>query len=197
MNKILLATTNLNKVHELKKLLLPLNYDVVSYSDFNLNPCVVENGNTFKENAFLKASFAYSLTHIPTLADDSGICIKHFLDLPGIYSARFLSDLNNEEKNTFIINALENVKNRQAKYICALAFIDETGSRYFEGEVLGEIAFKSIGNNGFGYDPIFYLPSLQKTFSQLSLVEKNLISHRGKALRKLVAYLEKKKNVNY
>lgn len=197
MNKILLATTNHNKVIEVRKLLAHLNYDIVSYSDFNISPDVIENGFTFKENAYIKALYGYNLLHLPTIADDSGICIKHFLNLPGIHSARFLNKYNTNEKNSFIIDVMKNVKEREAKYVCALVLLDEVGSHLFLDEVIGEISLKLAGNSGFGYDPLFYLPQLGKTFAELSLAEKNKLSHRGKALRKLVNYLEEKNSFNH
>lgn len=189
MKKILVATKNRGKIQEIEKLLQGLPFEVCSLLDFSDTEEVEETGFTFRENASIKALDAYQKYKIPSLADDSGISIHYLNDFPGVLSARFLSNKDYSQKNQWLIELMSGVADRNAKYQCVLAYADESGVHYFEGECSGRIAEKPSGTNGFGYDPIFYYPPEGKTMAELDLEIKNRISHRGIALRKWVKSL--------
>lgn len=191
MKKILIATTNENKLKELKNLLTPLGYELLSLKDVNDNDEVFEDGTTFEENANLKAVHYFVKYHMPIISDDSGISIEYLGLHPGIKSSRFLNHLTTEEKNKMIIELMKDVKNRNAYYTCNLVYLDSRNYKSFEARLNGEINFESAGNSGFGYDPIFYLKEYGKTFAQVDEETRKKISHRSLALKKLVSYLEK------
>lgn len=192
MQEIIVATTNQGKVKEIQAMLKELNIEVKSLKDvYDEVPDIIEDGKTFKENALIKAKYVSDDLNKVVLADDSGIEIDAFGKLPGIFSARFLGkDTPYEIINQAIIDAIKG-KDRTCRFVCALALcipnqepilIQET----FEGEINDCIA----GENGFGYDPIFYFPPCQKTSAQMTLEEKNKYSHRAKALRKLTEMIK-------
>jgi XTP/dITP diphosphohydrolase len=185
MNKIVLATGNKGKVAEFAHLFEQYNIDVLPQSDFKV-PDVPETGTTFVENAIIKARHAASLTGLPAIADDSGLVVEALNGAPGIYSARYAgdqaTDTNNCEK---LLSALSDTNVRQAKFLCVLVFMrhaQDPTPIICQGEWEGEITREAHGNGGFGYDPIFYLPSLQRTAAELSKEEKSSISHRAEAL---------------
>lgn len=183
--KFIFATHNEDKKKEIEKLLEDTPYDVYSLADVGFTDEIVEDGNTFLENAKIKAETIYRKYGLPTLADDSGICIDYLGGEPGIHSARYGGlERRPEEKNEMILNALKGVpfSKREAHYVCCLYFIkDEVESFWVEETCEGIIAQRPSGHEGFGYDPIFYLPEYEKTMAEISLFEKNKISHRGKA----------------
>lgn len=192
--KFIMATNNAHKVVELSRILLPLGIDVVSAKDAGITlDDVEETGTTFAENAFLKANAAFIKTGMPAVADDSGLCVDALDGRPGIYSARYGGDgATDSEKNIKLLDELKNVcdKDRTAHFTSAICCILEDGTRIdVEGICKGKIAFEPHGNGGFGYDPIFMCG--QKCYAELSGEEKDAISHRGIALRKLKAELEK------
>lgn len=192
--KFIMATNNAHKVIELSRILLPLGIDVVSAKDAGITlDDVEETGTTFAENAFLKANAAFIKTGMPAVADDSGLCVDALDGRPGIYSARYGGDgATDSEKNIKLLDELKNVcdKDRTAHFTSAICCILEDGTRIdVEGICKGKIAFEPHGNGGFGYDPIFMCG--QKCYAELSGEEKDAISHRGIALRKLKAELEK------
>jgi XTP/dITP diphosphohydrolase len=189
MKKILLASTNKNKVREIREMLKG-SYEVLSLQDLDCDVDVKENAYTFLENASLKARAYYDLTGIPVIADDSGLSIAYFNELPGVHSARFYKDYDYFQRNTKILEIMKDIKDRTAHYTCAMVYYDGKEEQCFVGEVYGEIAHEIAGTNGFGYDPIFYYPPMKKTFAEISAEEKHRVSHRGIALRKLVAHLE-------
>ncbi|MBQ5756586.1 MAG: RdgB/HAM1 family non-canonical purine NTP pyrophosphatase [Erysipelotrichaceae bacterium] len=189
MKKILLASTNKNKVREIREMLKG-SYEVLSLQDLDCDVDVKENAYTFLENASLKARAYYDLTGIPVIADDSGLSIAYFNELPGVHSARFYKDYDYFQRNTKILEIMKDIKDRTAHYTCAMVYYDGKEEQCFVGEVYGEIAHEIAGTNGFGYDPIFYYPPMKKTFAEISAEEKHKVSHRGIALRKLVAHLE-------
>ena len=190
--KILIVTSNKNKVKEFKEMLEPLGYEVISLLDQDPIPQIPETGKTFAENATQKAEYGRDHFHCWTVADDSGLCIEALDNQPGINSARYLGhDTSYDYKNKVILERLKEVTNRKAAFHCAIALaIPGQPTKVFEGIFEGEIAKEKAGDNGFGYDPIFYVPSLNKTSAQLSSDQKNEISHRGKATRMLLAYLK-------
>lgn len=195
MKKILIATSNAHKVKEVKDIFDSLNFEVelITPKDLeyiNLNE-PVEDGNSFKENSYIKAKYYYDLYHMPTIADDSGICIDFYDGKPGIYSARWLKELSYKEKNIKITDELKNSTNRGAQFVCGITYIDDSQSLYFEGVLKGSIADMPHGVKGFGYDPIFIIDGQSKTVAELGEEFKKYNSHRALALRKLVEYFEK------
>lgn len=192
--KFIMATNNAHKVIELSRILLPLGIEVVSAKDAGITlDDVEETGTTFAENAFLKANSAYKKTGMPVVADDSGLCVDAIDGRPGVYSARYGGEgATDSEKNAKLLDELKNVDdaNRTAHFTSAICCILDDGSRIdVEGICNGKIAFEPHGNGGFGYDPIFICGN--KCYAELSGEEKDAISHRGIALRKLKAELEK------
>ena len=192
MKELIVATGNAGKVKEIAAMLKGLDIEVKSLKDvYDEIPEIIEDGKSFKENALIKAKYVADDLNKIVLADDSGIVIDAFGKLPGIFSARFLGvDTPYEIVNQAVIDAVQG-KERTCRFVCALALvipgqepilIEET----FEGEINDKIE----GENGFGYDPIFYFPPCQKTSAQMSLEEKNQYSHRAKALKKLYGILK-------
>lgn len=182
---LVLVTGNANKVREFNALFqkeLGDGYQVVSIKELGYDAHIEENGKTFEENAMIKAKYAADLGYIG-IADDSGLCVDHLSGAPGIYSARYSGngdDANNEK----LLYELRNVtgNDRSAKFVCAIACAFPDGKSFTViGECPGVIGHSCIGDNGFGYDPLFYYPPFNKTFAQMSNEEKNRISHRAVA----------------
>lgn len=189
MKKIIVATKNQGKVKEMINAFKNLPVELHSLSEFGSLPDAIEDGNTFEENAIKKAKFYVKQTGCACLADDSGLTIDVLDGAPGIYSARFAGyhadDLANNNKMLEELQK-ENVEQSSAQYVCSLVFVDTNGTILTcTQKCEGIIRNFAQGNNGFGYDPYFFVPSLQKTMAQLSIEEKNKISHRGKALREM------------
>ncbi|AFV03663.1 MULTISPECIES: XTP/dITP diphosphatase [unclassified Dehalobacter] len=191
--KVLLATMNKGKVMELEGLLNDGKIEILSLSDLSDYQEVEESGSTFAENAFIKARAACATGKMITLADDSGLEVDALAGAPGVLSARYAGEPKNDEHNIEkLLTDLEGVpeENRTARFRCALAIICPDGQEYLtEGSVEGRILTERIGTGGFGYDPVFYLPDLQKTMAELSLDEKNCLSHRARAFAKAVPLL--------
>ena len=188
---IMIATGNKNKVREYREMLEPLGFTVHDTSELADYVEPVEDGTTFAENALIKARGVYDHVAMISIADDSGLSIRALNNEPGIYSARYMEGHDYPEKNRNLIERLNGCEDRFAWFTCAIALIDHNGDPHvFEGIMEGEIAFEPAGSNGFGYDPIFMLPELGVTSAQLKPEEKNAISHRGQATRKLIAYLK-------
>ncbi len=193
--KLILATQNKNKVIELKRLLNDYpQYEVLSLSDINIVDDIEETGTTFESNARLKAMHIHNLTGFACIADDSGIEIEALNNEPGVYSARYLGeDTSYEIKNKSILDRLENVSNRNARFVSVVCLIlSEQAIHTFEGIMPGSIGFEPRGTNGFGYDPIFVPKGYTLSYAEMDLDTKNQLSHRGQALRKAVEYLEKR-----
>lgn len=185
--KIVFASTNRDKIKEISKMLYP--HEILSLDDIGFHDEIVENGESFYENALIKARTVYNFCHILTLADDSGICVEALNDEPGIYSARYSKSGQDNDNNELLLKNLKNVSNRKAKYVCALVAIGEFGEKCFMGEMNGRIIDEYRGDGGFGYDPIFFLDDYGKTAAEISMEEKNKISHRGKALREFKSFM--------
>ena len=194
MKKIILASNNKGKIAEVKEILKDMNVEVISMKEAGLDVDIEENGSTFEENALIKAEAIMKMTGEITIADDSGLEVDYLNKEPGIYSARYMGhDTSYDIKNNAIIQRLEGVKgtDRSARFVCAMAVVFPDGKNIIASVTMeGLIADKPMGENGFGYDPIMYLPEYQKTSAQLSSEEKNKISHRGKALEKLKTQLQ-------
>ncbi|MEA3385455.1 MAG: XTP/dITP diphosphatase [Thermodesulfobacteriota bacterium] len=187
--KLILATRNKGKLKEIQVLLSDLDIDIMSLDEAENAPHVVEDGKTFMENAFKKAKVIAEATGIMALADDSGLEVDVLDGAPGVYSARYsgenASDASNNEK---LLADLERVPSgkRSAHFSCVIIVYHPSGQWIStEAGCEGEIATNPSGDQGFGYDPVFYIPSIKRTMAQLSSEEKNSLSHRGKALEKL------------
>ena len=188
--KVVFATSNEHKLAEVREILSGSGIEVLSLKDVNVSMDEVEEtGKTFKENAIIKAKYVAEKTGMPSLADDSGLEVDYINKEPGIYSARYMGeDTSYTIKNNNIIERLKDAKEgeRSARFVCAIAAVFPDGRILdTQGTMEGEIAHEIRGENGFGYDPILYLPKLKKTSAELSPEEKNAISHRGKALRSM------------
>lgn len=201
MKKLILASNNFKKISELKSLLNELDIEIKSLKEVNIDVDVVEDGKTFEENAKKKAKEIYELLKLRgekdflVLSDDSGLEVDYLNGEPGIYSARYAGEHGNDEKNNNkLLKELKDVLkiNRNAKFICQIALFDEDGKYYtIRGEAEGIILNEIHGEGGFGYDPLFFYPPLNKTFAELTSDEKNQISHRGVALKELKNTLKK------
>lgn len=188
---LMVATHNKDKLKEISRILSPLGIEVISPEDKSIMENVEETGETFAENALIKARAVFESEGIPTIADDSGLCIDALGGEPGVLSARFFGEKTSYEiKNAEIIKRLEGVpdEKRTARFVCALAFVSEKEQRIFEGVFEGKIGYAAKGVNGFGYDPVFYVGDISS--SQMTPEQKDSLSHRGKALRKLAAEID-------
>lgn len=187
MDKIIFATGNEGKMKEVRMILEDLGLPVLSLKDAGITADVEENGTTFEENAQIKAKAIMEMTGALVLADDSGLEVDALDKEPGIYSARYMGhDTSYHIKNQNIIDRLEGKvgEERSARFVCAIAAAFPDGRvLIIRGTMEGQIGYEEKGENGFGYDPIFYLPEYQCYSAELSLEEKNKLSHRGKALR--------------
>jgi len=193
MKRVIVATTNEGKIREIKELLSGCQFEVVSSHEAGIFDKIEETGNTFEENALIKARYIHKLTGDIVIADDSGLEIDFLNGEPGIYSSRFMGELPYPVRNEKIVELMKNVndKDRTARFRCAAALVTKDCEKIYEGVLGGKIACKPEGQNGFGYDPIFYVPEYGKTLAQLDNETKNKISHRGKAFRLLADDLKK------
>lgn len=184
---LVLATRNQGKISEFKDLLSDFAIDMKSLKDFGPIPQVLEDGETFEDNAFKKAQFTARVLGFPALADDSGLAVKALNGLPGVHSARYAGEgATDEENNLKLQAAMKGVQEREATFVCVIAIAVPRGpALIYEGSCKGLIAERPRGTFGFGYDPLFYYPPLKKTFAEMSPEEKNMVSHRGKAMREL------------
>ena len=186
---IVLASGNKGKIKEISEM-LP-QYTVKGYKEFGLDFEIEETGETYYENAFIKAKTVSEKLNLPALADDSGLSVEVLGGAPGVYSARYAGDGDDEHNNDKLLSVLNGKKNRKAKFICCMVYyVDKNTHFTVTGETEGEILYKREGKNGFGYDPIFLLEASDKTMAELSEDEKNEISHRGKALKEVLKYLK-------
>ncbi len=197
MQKLVLASNNAGKVREFKALLAPLHFEVISQGELGI-AAAEEPHHTFIENALAKARHASEASGLPALADDSGICVDALAGAPGVYSARYAGEHSNDAANNQkLILELGQNPNRSAHYVCALAFVKSPNDPepiIVQTRWYGQILKESQGSNGFGYDPYFYLPELNQTAAQLDSSHKNQVSHRGQALRELIAQLQSQAN---
>jgi len=203
--KVIVATKNQGKIREIKSIFNFDNWEILTMKEEGLDPVIVENGKTFEENSLIKVRTVreeylkqkpqdyvnYEKVYI--FADDSGLEVDALNKEPGVLSARYMGeDTSYHIKNQSIIDRLEGVKDedRTARFVCSIAAIDMEGNETVVRETMeGYIGYKEAGENGFGYDPIFMLPEYGCTSSEISMEEKNKISHRGKALRKMMEVL--------
>lgn len=194
MQTVIIASGNKGKLKEFQELMKDLPVEVRSLADYPEIGDIEENGTTFAENAYIKAKVVHDATGCLAIADDSGLEVDALGGAPGIYSARYAGEEKSDAKNNAkLLAALANVPEgeRGAQFHCAIVAISADGRRFdAEGIVRGEILRAERGENGFGYDPLFYVREFDKTTAELSMDEKNAISHRGKAVRKMVAILK-------
>ena len=186
--KIVLATHNHDKEIELQHSLRGLDVDICSLSEYPDIGEIEETGTTLLENSLLKARTVHDRTGLPAIADDTGLEIDALDGAPGVYSARFAGpDATYEDNINKLLSVMEDVSDdmRSARFRTVISFVDEGQELWTEGFIEGRITENARGNMGFGYDPVFYVPRLKKTFAELSTAEKNKISHRGLALQKL------------
>ncbi|MBW1722753.1 MAG: XTP/dITP diphosphatase [Deltaproteobacteria bacterium] len=190
---LVLATTNPGKIREFKELLTGFKVDIRSLKDFGPLPPILEDGKTFDENAYKKASMTARYLGLPALADDSGLVVEALGGAPGVNSARYAGEGASDEDNIQkLLRAMEGVANRRARFECVLSIAVPRGPALtYEGFCEGEILHEKRGENGFGYDPVFYYPPMKKTFAQMSSDEKNRVSHRGKAMAELKEEFDK------
>ena len=197
--KVVLASKNKHKLVEISKITEKFGIELVLQSELGVDIDVEETGSTFEENSFLKAEAVMKATGLPALADDSGIAVDALDGAPGVYSARYGFDdtLDDLGRLQLLLKNTENVPDgqRQAQFVCVITFVTPEGvTIQARGEIHGELTREPAGENGFGYDPIFFYPPLGKTTAQLSPEEKNRVSHRANALN---LFYEKMKEAGY
>ena len=192
--RIILASGNKHKISEIAAM-LP-DYEIVGYKDF-IDCEIEETGATFYENALIKAKTVAEKLHAAALADDSGICVDALNGAPGVYSARYAGDGNDEHNNDLLLKNMEGKTDRKAKFVCCMVYCSKSGDILSAfGEVKGEILTERQGKNGFGYDPIFYSYELRKPMGIASAKEKNSVSHRHRALAEIIKKIEEYENNN-
>lgn len=198
--KLILASRNENKLREFRAMFAPLNVTLYSQQDVGLSLDVDETGTTFEENALLKAAAVLKATGVAAIADDSGLMVDALGGAPGVYSHRFGNQPDDAARCRYLLEQMRDVPDavRTAKFVSAIVCLFPEGQKIaVRGECSGTILREMHGSNGFGYDPVFYVSEFGKTFAELTMEEKNAISHRGKALRAFYAQLEERlKNDN-
>lgn len=188
--KLIIASHNEGKIKEFKEVLEPLGYKVFKSNDFDIDISeVIEDGDDFKDNAIIKAKFLYDKLEIPVISDDSGLVLKSFPNLLGVHSARFMENESYSIKNKAVLEKYNQSQDRSAYFKTALVYYNGQ-AHIFEGIVEGVIANNVLGDNGFGYDPIFIPKGYDHSFAEMTRLEKSKISHRGRAIRKLVRSLK-------
>ena len=190
---LVIATRNKGKTLEIKELLKGFPVEIRNLDDFGPIPHLEEDGNTFDENAYKKASFAARVLGLPALADDSGLLVEALDGAPGIHSARYAGeDATDEQRYLKLLDDMKGKSNRKAAFECVISIAVPTGPALtYEARCEGLIATEPAGSSGFGYDPVFFYTPLNKTFAQITREEKNRISHRGKALAELKSEFDK------
>lgn len=191
MDEIIFATNNQNKVKEIKKI-FPYT-KIISLSEAGIDVDVEETGETFEENALIKARAIYELTRRPTISDDSGLMVDALGGRPGVYSARYAGVHGDSvANNKKLLREMKDIENRTARFVSAVAFVFDGGEFVVTGSTEGEILRELCGENGFGFDPLFYSYDLKKSFGCATLDEKNSVSHRARAFNKMKELLKEK-----
>lgn len=190
---LVLATRNQGKTDEIKALLDKFKINIKNLEEFGPIPAIVEDGDTFEENAYKKASLTARYLGLPALADDSGLVVDALNGAPGVHSARYAGkDASDNQRYEKLLQELGDSQNRAAKFVCVLSLAVPTGPALtYEASCEGVITHEPVGIGGFGYDPVFFYPPLDKTFAQLTRHEKNKVSHRGKALHEFCSEFDK------
>ena len=187
--EILIATHNQHKKEEIQQILGD-NFFVKSLTDYDIHDEIVEDGNSFEENAQIKAEYCFKKTGIPSVGDDSGLVVEALDGRPGIYSARYAGNHDFAKNIAKVLEEMEGEINRKAYFITVLCFYDENGPKFFEGRVYGNLLTENKGHKGFGYDPIFVPDGHEITFAEMLPEEKNKISHRRNAVDLLLKFLK-------
>ena len=188
--KVILASQNQHKLVELSAILSQLGFEIALESEYGLHVDVDETGTTFEENSLLKAEAVMKASGMPVLADDSGLMVDALDGAPGVHSARYASDGHDfAANNRLLLRNLEGVANRRARFRTVISLLVGDEEHLFEGVVEGRIVERESGAEGFGYDPLFVPDGCDRTFAEMSPDEKNAVSHRGRAVRKLAAFL--------
>ncbi len=191
IKKIIVATNNAHKLQEIKEVFAPYELEIKSLEEENIVSNPEEDGKDFIENAFIKAESVAKKSNEVILSDDSGLCVHSLNNFPGVYSSRFMEGHEYKEKWIKINEMLKDKEDKTAHFECVICLMNlEKKPLYFIGKTEG-IIVENKGNGGFGYDPIFFVKEYNKTFAEISSLEKNSISHRGKALKELLNYLIK------
>lgn len=194
MNRIVIASNNAGKLREIRDILQPLGFTVVSQREAGISIEVEENGETFAENAALKARAVYKALHCPVIADDSGLLVDALDGAPGVHSHRFAGEgATDADRNAKLLELLDGVpaEKRTARFECVLCYVDAAGeTHFFSGTCEGRIGTAPAGKNGFGYDPLFCVGD--RTMAQMTEEEKNQVSHRANALAELARYFQEK-----
>lgn len=187
--KVVMATNNANKLREAQEILAPLGIEVISQREAGADVEPEENGSTFSENAMIKAKAVFDIVQCPVFADDSGLCVAALDGRPGVHSARYAPK---GEECAKLLAEMQDIpeERRTASFECCIAYIDENGCGTFGAACIGRIGTEARGTNGFGYDPVFYYG--EKSLAEMTAEEKNAISHRGHALRKLYEVYQKR-----
>ncbi|MEI6131227.1 MAG: XTP/dITP diphosphatase [Bacillota bacterium] len=194
MLRIIVASKNKGKLEEIKYIFQNLPYEIVTMQDAGIEDDIPETGTTFEENALIKARHVQSVSGEIALADDSGLEVDYLNGAPGVYSARFAGvGASDAQKNTKLLETLSGVplEKRTARFVCVIALVFPDGKELLSrGTFEGIIAERPVGENGFGYDPLLFVPEQGRTVAQMSDSEKNEVSHRGKALRKMLGQIQ-------
>ena len=187
MDSIVLASRNRGKIREYEDLFLKTPFKLRGIGEFPDVPDVIEDGDSFEENALKKAHTISKYLNLPAISDDSGLVIPVLGGAPGLHSARFFgSEITDEERCKRILELMEGKKERYAFFVCVICIAVPSGkARFYKGRCDGEITYELLGKEGFGYDPIFYYPPYKKTFAQMKMQEKNSVSHRARAIQSL------------
>ena len=187
--RICFASHNQNKIAELKKL-LGTKFELLGLDDLGISEEIPETGVTLEENALIKASYVASNHGIPCFADDTGLEVDALDGRPGVFSARFAGEPPNNDRNIDkLLHEMSGVEDRTARFRTVIAYINNSEEHFFIGQVEGMITKKRCGEQGFGYDPVFLPVGFDCTFAEMTMIEKNVISHRGRAVRKLIEFL--------
>ena len=191
-NILVLATRNKGKLREFQELLKDFPVEVKSLADFGPIPEVVEDGETFDDNAYKKAYFTAKVLGLPAIADDSGLAVEALEGAPGVYSARYAGEKATDAENSAkLLKNMEGITNRKAAFHCVISIAVPSGPALtYEGTCEGELLAVPRGEDGFGYDPIFFYPELGKSFAELTMEEKNRVSHRGRAMAEVAGEFE-------
>jgi len=187
--KLIFASHNENKTAEIRQL-LPAGIELLSLNDLNFHEEILETSDTLEGNSALKAAYIYSIFKLPCFADDSGLEVDFLQNRPGVYSARYAGEPKNDDNNmNKLLDDLKGIQHRKAQFRTVITLMLESATHSFEGIITGEITEQKIGENGFGYDPIFRPIDEVKTFAQMTMKEKNARSHRALALEKMISFL--------
>ncbi|MFD0939251.1 RdgB/HAM1 family non-canonical purine NTP pyrophosphatase [Pedobacter boryungensis] len=188
-NQLVFATNNAHKTLEVSKLLAP-KYEVLNLAGIGCDVDIPETGSTFAENATLKSTYVVENYHIDCFADDSGLEVEALNNEPGIYSARYSGARGDAENMKFLLQKMEGITNRNARFKTVISLIKNGKNHLFEGVIYGKLRTSPVGENGFGYDPIFEPNGYSITFAEMDIEQKNKISHRALAMQKLISFLQ-------